>query len=401
MLKRVFGGCLLSLLLATSCAWAQVEQYQRWSIPESARPNQETLEFYLQRYLRDANKHAQHAAAGSDTPSKFKRDIRDEPRVSAAMKDTALLSYLLYENGSVTVDALNPRFAHLVNNQTRFYSMSMGKSMTAYVLAHAVCQRMITDLDQQLSDWPLVQDTMYQHARLVDLVNMRAGDQHTTSERQGLAQTGRNPNNTTIRSLVERELKNTTPASAQFNYNSVSPNMVLNYVIYKSNGEFDQLMRKIFQEKIRTAHSVFFLKQAQGKEEDGLARATFYASRYDYLRIAQAMLNDWQNDTCEGRFLKDVYKRRHIKQGEQMNHATPGGSFWAFRGYGGFFHTDFYTISKNRNIMAMLGYGGQMIVIDFDQGRIVATHAVHNDYDWKALVNDVIDLGKFKKRFWD
>ena len=31
----------------------------------------------------------------------------------------------------------------------------------------------------------------------------------------------------------------------------------------------------------------------------------FRATRYDYLRIAKAMLDDWQNDTCVGKYLKD------------------------------------------------------------------------------------------------
>lgn len=51
--------------------------------------------------------------------------------------------------------------------------------------------------------------------------------------------------------------------------------------------------------------------------------------------------------------------------------------------------------------MSFQGYGGQMIVIDFDQGRIVSTHAIHNDYDWKRLVNGVIDTGKFRSGFWN
>ena len=28
------------------------------------------------------------------------------------------------------------------------------------------------------------------------------------------------------------------------------------------------------------------------------------------MRIAKAMLDDWQNDTCVGKYLKDIYKNR-------------------------------------------------------------------------------------------
>jgi CubicO group peptidase (beta-lactamase class C family) len=378
-----------------------VQDYQRWSIPESARPNQETLEFYLKRYLDDPKNFAQYSAPPSVNPSTFIKNLRNEPKVLQSLKDTALLSYILYENGEITVDKINPRFTHMIDDQTKLYSMSIGKSITAYVLGHAVCMNMIKGLDQKVSDWPILQGTLYQNTSLIDLVNMRAGDQSLVNERQGFIKSGRNPNNFSIKSLVDRDLKGTSPEGPYFNYNSVSPNIVLNYVIYQSNGKFDELMKKMFQEKIGIEQAVFFLKQRRGQEADGLARATFYASRYDYLRIARAMLNDWQTNNCEGQFLKELYSRRQPKQGDQLQHSNPSGSFWAFRGYGGFSHTDYYNFKKGRNIVSMDGYGGQMIVIDFDQGRIVSTHAVHNDFDWKGLVSDVIDTGKFKKSFWN
>ena len=31
---------------------------------------------------------------------------------------------------------------------------------------------------------------------------------------------------------------------------------------------------------------------------------SFFATRYDYLRIAVSMLNEWQQDTCVGQYLK-------------------------------------------------------------------------------------------------
>jgi hypothetical protein len=402
MSKIILKLFVISLALtAGPFSWAQVQDYQRWSIPESAKPNQETLEFYLKRYLDDANKFGQYSAPPNTNPKVLNKKLRDEPKVSQALKDTALLSYILYENGAIAVDAINPRFAHILDDKTKLYSMSIGKSITTYVLAHAVCMNLIQGLDQKVSDWPMMQNTLYKSASLADLINMRAGDQHVVNERQGFITSGRNPNNATMQSIVDRELAGTSPDRPFFNYNSVSPNIVLNYVIFKSDGKFDALMKKIFQEKIGVEQTVFFLKQARGPEAAGLARATFYASRHDYLRIAHAMLDDWQTNNCEGRFLKEVYKRRHSKEGDQMQYSNPSGSFWAFRGYGGFFHTDFYNFKKDRAVISMDGYGGQMIVIDFDQGRIVTTHAVHNDFDWKGLVSDVIDSGKFRKSFWN
>jgi len=402
MLKGIFRlGFTAWILILSVTVQAQVQDYSRWSIPESASPNQETLEFYLKRYLSDPGKYGQYAAPGNAQPRTFKHRAVEEPRVVQAMKSSALLSYLLVQHGEIAVDAVNPKFADTINEKTKFYSMSMGKSISAYVLGHAICANIVESLDHRVGDWPVLQGTLYRNTTLIDLVNMRAGDQRVVDNRRGLIKTGRQPNNFSIKSLADNELQGLDPDSAYFNYNSVNPNIVLNYVIYRSQGRFDQLMKQVFHDKVRVADSVFFLKQARGEESQGLARTTFYATRMDYLRIAQAMLEDWQADTCEGRFLKEVYARRAAKQGDQMQSSNPSGSFWAFRGYGGFFHTDYYNFNKRRNIIAMDGYGGQMIVIDFDQSRIVATHAVHNNYDWKALIADVIDTGKFRKYFWD
>ena len=44
----------------------------------------------------------------------------------------------------------------------------------------------------------------------------------------------------------------------------------------------------------------------------------FWATRYDYLRIAKAMLDDWQNDTCVGKYLKTVFNNR-VKKNYQGN----------------------------------------------------------------------------------
>ena len=39
------------------------------------------------------------------------------------------------------------------------------------------------------------------------------------------------------------------------------------------------------------------------------ARYSFYANRYDYLRIAKTMMEDWHNDTCAGKYLKTIYEK--------------------------------------------------------------------------------------------
>jgi len=114
------------------------------------------------------------------------------------------------------------------------------------------------------------------------------------------------------------------------------------------------------------------------------------ATRYDYLRIAKAMLDDWQNDTCEGKYLKTLYERKVKKNRDYRDKQE---AFSITKSYGGFFHLDPYGM-KNRHIFIMDGYGGQTLTIDFDRKRIVTTMAVHRDFKWKKIAYSVIKKGK-------
>ena len=118
----------------------------------------------------------------------------------------------------------------------------------------------------------------------------------------------------------------------------------------------------------------------------------FYATRYDYLRIAKAMLDDWQNDTCEGKYLKDIFENRINKDTKRIQ-ALGGTSQWPYaRGYAGQFQTHYTGINKKRAVMGMHGYGGQHVVIDFEKSRIVVTNSIHENFNFKKIV-----YGPFKK----
>ena len=54
----------------------------------------------------------------------------------------------------------------------------------------------------------------------------------------------------------------------------------------------------------------FSLKIRNSSKQRGDANNQFMATRYDYLRIAKAMLDDWQNDTCVGKYLKTIWENR-------------------------------------------------------------------------------------------
>ena len=57
-----------------------------------------------------------------------------------------------------------------------------------------------------------------------------------------------------------------------------------------------QLLHKVFNEHVGVKDSVYFSKSRKYLKNE---RYSFYADRYDYLRIAK-MMDDWHNDTCAG-----------------------------------------------------------------------------------------------------
>ena len=149
----------------------------------------------------------------------------------------------------------------------------------------------------------------------------------------------------------------------------------------KSQEDFQKILNKTFQEKSKIKNSVYFFRVPRTSPEYGDANSMFFATRYDYLRIAKAMLDDWQNDTCAGKYLKTIYKKRIPKNDK---YTDDKGSFFYSKGYAGQFYTDFPKL-KDRAVMAMEGASGQSIIIDFDKGKINVINSIHTNYDWKKI----------------
>ena len=164
------------------------------------------------------------------------------------------------------------------------------------------------------------------------------------------------------------------------------PNIVLNYIAYKTNGNFQKFFDKVMRSHVGIEHKFIQMKNGSSKtiqsDEVGPYRATFHATRYDFLRLAITILDDWKSDNCVGQFLKTIYQKR-IPKNEKLGGNWVGAE-GSFRGYGGFFHTDQMSL-KGKTIMSMSGYGGQMLWIDFDNSRILSIHTVHHGYDWQKI----------------
>ena len=152
------------------------------------------------------------------------------------------------------------------------------------------------------------------------------------------------------------------------------------------------ILNKVFKEDAKIKNSVFFsktLRTTYTDEEKGeYGRYSFYADRYDYLRIAKSIMDHWNNDTCVGKYLKTIYEQRINKNKKSYNGDRSGQFDVAMytKKYGGQFHFNIIGLSK-RKILGMSGFGGQNITIDFENNKIIAILSIHRDHNWMKLVH--------------
>ena len=386
-------------------------------IPEEANPNDETLKFYLYRYLYSHNIYPYcgnsrelfcedlppqftHPVESSKNPYQFHSDLREDKYIKKQMQTTPLLSYLLYEDGKIVIDEITPkdRFGEMFRDTSKFHSQSVAKTLISYVTGHAICKGYIDSVDSRLDDWPILQNTLYHNQKLIDVLNMASGTQEYFIGSNKFKNSSRSVTNPTVQDAMENELKGSKKSNSIYNYNNMNPNVVGSYLIYKlGDDNFQQLLDDVFKKKARIESDVFFLKNISAKKDDISVWSQFYATRYDYLRIAKAMLDDWQNDNCVGKYLKTIHDRRIPKNGVQGTTGRVGMP----SSYSGFFHTG-YKGMANRPVMGMDGYGGQNILIDFERGRIVATQSIHDNmmfpksgsFDFKKIAYERIKKGK-------
>ena len=380
----------------------KVDTYNgRSEIPEhGVKPSYETLLYYYWNYTNGNwfNKEKYSVIKASESPYQFQFDLREDKNVKKQMQKTALLSYILFEEGKIVVDELSPKdkFGKVFTNETRYHSQSVGKSIASYILGHAICKGHIESIDAKLNDWPLIKNSLYHNQKIIDLINMNAGDEKyfspkDTSNKFANSNSKYSVTNRTIKSVMESELKNSKKSKNKWAYNNLLPHLIMNYIIFKAGDDgFLKLLEDVFTNKAKIEYYTFFAEPQTSTSEDKAITSTLLVTRYDYLRIAKAMLDDWQNDTCEGKYLKSLYERKIKKN---YDYGSTAEAFTNAKSYGGFFHLE-PSGMKKRHIFIMDGYGGQTFTIDFDRGRIVATLAIHRDFKWMKIAHSVIKKGK-------
>ena len=334
---------------------------------------------------------------GSDNYYQFQSDLIQDKYVIKEIKNkkkTGLVSYLLFEDDKIKIDE-HDLPSYIKNNNGILPAHSVGKSLVSYVTGYAICEGYIDNIDVTLDDWSVLKGTLYEGQKLIDLLNMKAGDQRILGEKYYKSDVrikdGRyNVNVFPIAQVMKTDiLQNTKKSKAIYNYSGLATNTIMNYVIFKSGDDFQKILDKVFGEDAKIKNSVYFQKTLRSdlyldRKKGEYGRYSFYADRYDYLRIAKAVMDHWNNDTCVGKYLKTVYERRINKN---KNKYKTGAIAYYTRKYGGQFHFDVVGLTK-RKILGMGGAGGQQVIIDFDRKRIIVVNSVTRHYNWKKIVYD-------------
>ena len=377
-------------------------------MPEKARPNAATISLYEIRKKEFIDNRRRQGALyivkpkGNATKFTYENNLPSSKLEKELSEKGFLLSYLYYDNGIIKYNG----FRKNVTNETLFFTHSTGKSITSYIVGHAICEGYISSIDE-IIDWPLMKNTLYQGQPLRNLLNMSAGDSHVVDKNStrfmGSSEHHRNMGLDTIAYLLD----GTKAKTNKVFYNNALSDIIANYIVFKSGDKYDDLMKKIFQDKIKIENEVSYEKHGQSRlhkknpEYNGspqtLASYSYYMTRLDFLRVAEAMMKDYQNKTCVGNYLRESQQQakkwpKYNPSGDNSRISLHNNAYQ----YGSQFYFNFSGMSK-RNIIATDGLNGQYMLIDLDNSKIVVTNSAARGWNVKTLALNVIKKGKLPK----
>ena len=340
-----------------------------------------------------------YSAPGNSNYQKLETELVDSKLSKYVQKQldnrdkTGLVNYLLFENGKIVINKKNFN-DQIKKNKNLLRSNSMGKSLTSYVVGHAVCKGYIESVNQKLNDWIVLSDTLYADNTLLQVLNMTSGDHEFIGEKKydddGLFK-GENNKKINKRTVAESMLwfKGTKKKeeNSPYNYSAMSTHVAINYAIYRAGKNYEKLLKDIFTDHVGVKDAVHFMKVSWSQKdiEKGSQRYTFFATSEDYLRIAKTIMKDYKSDSCIGDYLRTIYENRVDKK--KKEYVSNKGVAQYSRQYGGQFH---FPKVGNNVVFGMDGYAGQQVIIDITKGRIVIIHTIDQHYNWKKIALNVI-----------
>lgn len=246
--------------------------------------------------------------AGNAVP--FRRAPNPQSAVlEGQLEQGYLLNHLYYDKGVIQYDGLaaNRRFRRDLSNDTLFFTHSSGKSITSCIVGHAICEGHISSVDEVI-DWPMMRDTLYQTQRRRNLLNMKAGDRQVVDQGTNCIICSTLHNREMGLDTAAVLLRGTEPRGSGFYYNNFVTDVIEGYTAFKAGSDYPSLVRRVFRDKIKVADTVSIFQRPRTLTNGARspycgqpqARATYHylITRMDFLRVAQAMMRDYQTNTC-------------------------------------------------------------------------------------------------------
>ena len=382
-------------------------------LPQFVRPNDATISLYEERRFNLIKRRNSQGRLYTIKPKGNAIEYLEQPTKSsetlnAELSKGYILSYLYYENGVIKYNgkASDGRFERNIDDEMPFSSHSTGKSITSYIVGHAICEGYISSMDEVI-DWPMMSKTLYQGQSLSNLLNMNAGDKHTVDKVSTRVMGSTTHHRDMGLDTIAASLEGVEKRGSEVFYNNFLADVIANYVVFRAGDNYDELMRKIFQDKVKIKFPVSYEKHATTLtnghrssyfgDPQTLASYSYYMSRIDFLRVAEAMMKDYQNETCVGKYLKNA--QTQAKVWPQYRPNDENAKFWIHthaKKYGAQFYFDFLGMS-NRNIFTTEGFNGQNMMIDMDNSRIVVTNSAATAWDTRVFILNVIKNGELPK----
>jgi CubicO group peptidase (beta-lactamase class C family) len=408
-------GCRSVLVIPQSNPGGEAVSYGAAfsELPEGVRPNDATISLYEERkHLLIETRKSQGRIYSIQPKGNAVQYAENASAVSEALQQQLahgyILSYIFYDKGTLRFNGVaeDGRFARNITDQTLFYTHSSGKSIVSYIVGHAICEGYINSVDEVI-DWPLMSQTLYQGQYLRDLLNMSAGDSHVVDERTTRVMGSKIHHRDLGLDTIASSLKGTKKKGSQLFYNNFLSDVIANYLVFRVGDHYDEFMRKIFQDKIKIEHEVLYEKHARTFVDGEVspyygqlqtqASYSFFITRMDFLRLAEAMMKDYQSQNCVGKYLKMLQNQARPWPKYRPN--KENANLWLHnyaKKYGGQFYFDFQGLDQ-RNILASEGYNGQNIMIDMDNSRILITNSAATAWDQNIFILDVMRSGKLPK----
>ena len=193
---------------------------------------------------------------GSENHYNFQSDLRENKDVIKEFKnnkDTGIISYLLFEDDKIVIDVsdipVSVQGDDIIDGLLP--SHSIGKSLVSYVTGHAICEGYIDSVNVKMNDWPLIKSTLYEDSVLLDLLNMKGGDQKWVGERSKhrhdnkISVKGEKKENVNVIGLMKVMnvyLRGSEKSKLIYNYSALTTNVIMNYVKHKAGKDWDCLL---------------------------------------------------------------------------------------------------------------------------------------------------------------